>query len=158
VTKLIFHRSIKPGGWIEFQEMYYKTHCDDDTMPSDYLVQQWLSYVAQGLAVMGPDLLGAVKNVQHLKNAGFINVEERVFKIPIGIWPKNKTLKMVGLYGRTMIYDGLEGNSLGPFTRGLGWTADKVHVFLVDVRRALMDSSVHAYLPFHVVYGQKPSV
>ncbi|KAH7382900.1 S-adenosyl-L-methionine-dependent methyltransferase [Cadophora sp. MPI-SDFR-AT-0126] len=152
------YEGMKPGGWIEIQEMHHKAHCDDSTMPEGYLVQQWLKNVADGLAVLGPDLLGAVKNAQYLRDAGFVNIEERIFKIPIGTWPKNKTLKMVGLYGRTMIYDGLEGNSLGPFTRGLGWTPDEVQVFLVDVRKALMDSSVHSYLPFHVIFGQKPII
>ncbi|KAG4431839.1 hypothetical protein IFR05_012677 [Cadophora sp. M221] len=150
------YESMKPGGWIEVQEMHHRAHCDDSTMPEDYLVQEWLKFVAQGLAVLGPDLLGAVKNAQYLRDAGFVNIEERIFKIPIGTWPKNRTLKMVGFYGRTMIYDGLEGNSLGPFTRGLGWTSEEVQVFLVNVRKALMDSSVHSYLPFHVVFGQKP--
>jgi len=136
--------------------MHHKAHCDDGTMPDDYLVQKWLGFVAQGLAVLGKDLLGAVKHSQYLKDAGFVNIQERVFKIPLGLWPKNKTLQTVGLYGRQMIYDGLEGNSLGPFTRGLGWTPDEVQVFLVEVRKALMQRQVHSYLPFHVVFGQKP--
>ncbi len=76
-------------------------------MPDDYVVQKWLGFVAKGLAVLGPDLLGAVKHSQYLKDAGFVNIQERVLKIPIGIWPKNSTLKMIGLYGRMMIYDGL---------------------------------------------------
>jgi hypothetical protein len=147
---------MKPGGWIELQDLLHKAHCDDGTMPKDYLVQKWLEHVATGLAALGPDLLAAEKNAQYLRDAGFVNVEERVFKVPIGTWPRNKKLKMVGLYGRMMIYDGLEGNSLGPFTRGLGWTPDEVQVFLVDVRRALLDNSVHAYLPFHCIFGQKP--
>jgi hypothetical protein len=150
------YSSIKPGGWFEFQEMHHEARCDDNSMPSDYPLQEWLSYVAEGLAVLGPDLLGAVKNAQYLKDAGFINVQEKILKIPIGTWPKNKTLQMIGLYGRCVIYDGLEGNSLGPFTRGLGWTTDEVQAFLVGVRKALMDKSVHAYLPFHITFGQKP--
>ena len=133
-----------------------KSHCDDDTMPPDYGVTKWLDTIKAALAVLGPDLLGAAKHEQYLKDAGFINVQQRKFKIPIGTWPKNKTLKTVGLYGRMMIYDGLEANSLRPFTRGLGWTTDEVHVFLVEVRKALMDSSIHCYLPFHVTFGQKP--
>ena len=149
---------MKPGAWIELQEMHHKAHCDDETMPDDYPVTQWLEYVRQGLAVLGPDLLGARKHAQYLQEAGFVNIEERVFKIPIGKWRKNKTLKLVGLYGMMMIYDGLEGNSLGPFTRGLGWSLERVQVVLIGVRKALMDSSVHSYLPFHITFGQKPAV
>lgn len=150
------YRCTKPGGWIELQEMLMKSHCDDDSMPGNYALTQWFDTMKDALTVLGLDILGASKHAQYLTEAGFINVEERVFKIPIGTWPKHKILKKVGLYGRMMIYDGLEGNSLGPFTRGLGWTPEKVQVFLVNIRRALMDSSVHCYLPFHVTFGQKP--
>jgi hypothetical protein len=130
--------------------------CEDETMKEDYVVAKFLNLVKEGLAVFGVDLLGMAKNTQHLKDAGFVNVEEKIFKIPLGTWPKNKTLKTIGLYLRSVIYDGLQGVSLGPFTRGLKWTPQEVEVYLIDVRKALMDSSTHAYIPFHVVYGQKP--
>jgi hypothetical protein len=136
--------------------MLMKSHCDDGSMPENYGVSQWLDTMKAALAIFGPDLLGARNHTEYLKNAGFINVQERVFKIPIGPWPKNQTLKTVGLYGRMMIYDGLEANSLRAFTKGLGWSVEQVQVFLIEVRKALMDVSVHCYLPFHVTFGQKP--
>jgi hypothetical protein len=65
-------------------------------------------------------------------------------------------MKMVGMYMRSVIYDGLQGISMGPFTRGLKWTPDEVELLLVDVRKSLFDISTHSYLPFHIYYGQKP--
>jgi hypothetical protein len=147
---------LKPGGWIELQELEFVTYCDDGTMKDDFLVTKFLNLVKDGLAVFGIDLLGMIKNAQNLRDAGFVNVEEKIFKIPLGVWPKNKTMKLIGLYLRSVIYDGLQGVSLGPFTRGLKWTPEEVEVFLIDVRKALMDSTIHSYIPFHVVYGQKP--
>ena len=41
----------------------------------------------------------------------------------------------------------LEGFSLAPFTRVLGWTREEVEVFLVDVRNELRNTKVHAYWP-----------
>ena len=125
-------------------------------MEDDYIVGKFLNLVKEGLAVFGVDLLGMRKNVQLLRDAGFVNVEEKVFKIPLGTWPKNKTMKSIGMYLRSVIYDGLQGISMGPFTRALKWSPKEVEVFLVDVRKGLMDSSTHSYIPFHVVYGQKP--
>jgi hypothetical protein len=55
-----------------------------------------------------------------------------------------------------MCTDGLQGNSMKSFTKGLGWTAEEVEVFLVSVRVSLKNRSVHSYLTFHVCYGQKP--
>lgn len=96
------------------------------------------------------------KNPANVKEAGFVSVEEKIFKVPVGVWPRNPKMKTVGLYNRSMIYDGLQGISMGPFTRGLKWTPEEVEVYLVGVRKALMNSSVHSYLPFHVTMGQKP--
>jgi len=126
-------------------------------MKDDYDVEKFLRFVKEGLAVFGVDLLSVTGNAQRLRDAGFVNVEEKVFKIPLGTWPKNKTMKMIGLYLRSVIYDGLQGIALGPFIKGLKWSPDDVELFLVGVRKSLMDASVHSYLPFHVVYGQKPT-
>lgn len=126
-------------------------------MKDDYDVEKFLRFIKEGLAVFGVDLLACTGNAQRLRDAGFVNVEEKVLKIPLGTWPKNKTMKMIGLYLRSVIYDGLQGIALGPFVRGLKWSPDDVEVFLVDVRKSLMDASAHSYLPFHVVYGQKPA-
>lgn len=37
------------------------------------------------------------------------------------------------------------GLSVAIFTRLLGWTVEELEVFLVDVRREMRDTSIHAY-------------
>lgn len=130
--------------------------CDDDTLKPDDPVDGFLNNVKEGLARFGVDLLAMEKNPDNVREAGFVNVEEKIFKVPVGVWPRNPKMKTVGLYNRSMIYDGLQGISMGPFTRGLKWTPEEVEVYLIGVRKALMNSSVHSYLPFHVTIGQKP--
>ena len=130
--------------------------CDDGTLPPQSYVVKFLQGVKDGLAAFSVNLLGMEKNQENVKAAGFVNVDEQAFKVPIGSWPRNQKMKTIGTYNRSMIYDGLQGISMGPFTRGLKWSAQEVEVFLVDVRKALMDRSQHSYLPFHVVIGQKP--
>jgi hypothetical protein len=91
-----------------------------------------------------------------MRAAGFVNVTERVFCTPIGPWPKNRQLREVGLYWRAVLMEGLEAIALGPMTRGLGWRREEVEVFLVGVRKAYLEKGTHAWMPFYVVYGQKP--
>lgn len=91
-----------------------------------------------------------------MQEAGFTSVTERVFRVPIGIWPKNWVLKAVGLYWRTILLDGLQAIALGPLTRGLGWNREQVEVFLMDVRSAYHDNVAFMYMPLHIVYAQKP--
>jgi hypothetical protein len=42
---------------------------------------------------------------------------------------------------------GASGLSLALFTRALGWSADQVEVFLVDVRKAMRNKAIHSYWP-----------
>ena len=52
--------------------------------------------------------------------------------------------------------EGLEAIALGPLIKGLGWRKEEVDVFLAGVRKAYLDKSTHSYMPFYVIYGQKP--
>ena len=45
------------------------------------------------------------------------------------------------------IADSLSGLSMALFTRGLGWTAQEVEVFLVEVRRDMKNRRIHAWWP-----------
>jgi len=154
---LTLSRCLKPGGWIELQELRLSTRCDDDSMPSDYAFTGFLDNLQQGFAAFGIQLLGMEQNRQRLKDSGFVNVEEKVWKVPIGTWPRDKRMKIIGLYNRSVIYDGLQGVSMAAYTRGLKWSATEVEVYLADVRKSLMNASIHSYYTFHTVYGQKPT-
>ncbi|KAK5163527.1 hypothetical protein LTR04_002472 [Oleoguttula sp. CCFEE 6159] len=147
---------IKPSGFFEFQELFYHASCDDQSMPRDYAFSQYLSYIREGLGVFGVDLHATLALPNRLKAAGFVDVQERIIKIPIGTWPRNRLLKKVGLYLQAVIMDGLQGIALGPMCRGLGWSPESVEVFLADVRKSLRDSSVHSYYNLHIIYGRKP--
>jgi len=76
-------------------------------------------------------------------------VEHHVIKYPIGLWPKNKALRQVGQYQREISADGIAGLAFGTLCRGASWTKEEVGLYIVDVKKSLMDSKVHSYYPFH---------
>jgi hypothetical protein len=138
------------------QEIYHFPQCHDGTMPDDHPVTKYWDLVAEGLGVLGVDFYMTTNLADKMRDAGYVNVTERIFHVPIGTWPKNKVLKTVGLYWRTILMDGLQPIALGPLTRGLKWTPEEVEVWLVEVRKAYMDAWVHSHMPLHIIYGQKP--
>ncbi|KAB5516968.1 S-adenosyl-L-methionine-dependent methyltransferase [Coniochaeta sp. 2T2.1] len=148
--------AIKPGGWIELQELRFVVQCDDDSCPQDYGYRRFTELCLEGFRTFGIDPLSMERNAELLRESGFQDVQENVWKVPIGVWPRDPKLKKAGLYNRAMLYDALQAVSLAPLTRGLKWAPQEVEVFLVEVRKSLLDSSVHTYLTFHAVYGQKP--
>ena len=109
-------------------------------------VREWLEYVRDGVAKFGSDLNGETKLREKMEAARFINIEEQVLRCPIGTWPKNRTLKLAGLYWRITISNGLMSVAKRPTENGLGWTVAEIEVFLVGVRKALHDSSFHSYM------------
>ncbi|KND89921.1 Phosphoethanolamine N-methyltransferase 1 [Tolypocladium ophioglossoides CBS 100239] len=154
------YEHLKPSGWIELQEIH---HCPRSALPGgivppEHGVAQFWARVNDGLNTLGVDLNTAAGGLLagRMREAGFINVTERVFHVPIGTWPKNKVLKTVGLYWRTILLDGIQAIALGPLTRGLHWNREQVEVFLMEVRRAYHDNSALMYMPLHIIYAQKP--
>ena len=150
------HRHLKPGGWFELQEIHHYPQCHDGSMPPNHPVAEYWSLINQALSILGVNFNATLSLASLMAEAGFVNISTRVFHVPIGIWPKNKVLKMVGLYWRTILIDGLQPIALGPMTRGLGWTKEQVEVWLVEVRKAYMDAEVHTHMPLYIVCGQKP--
>lgn len=149
-------RHLKPGGYMECQELDYHPCCDDDSMTEPYPFKEFIEGIGEGLAALGSDSRCALKIATEMAQAGFVDVQEIRLKCPFGIWPRDKKLKMAGLYWRTAIMDGLYGLANRAYGRGLQWTKAEIEVFLVDVRKSLMDTSKHSYFPLRIVYGQKP--
>jgi hypothetical protein len=153
-------RHLKPGAWIEFQEFEFFPASDDpsiiSTPENPYYFLDFMKFHKQAMTALGADVTGVTKLKTELAAAGFSNIKEEVFKCPLGIWPKDKRLRLVGLYLRESILDGLAGMAGRPFNSGLGWSKEEIEVFLAKVRRSLRDSGRHTYLPFRVIYAQKP--
>ncbi|KPM39190.1 hypothetical protein AK830_g7374 [Neonectria ditissima] len=151
---------IKPGGWMELQEIHHKPHSAsrNGVVPPEHPIAKYWQLVNDGLGALGVNFHAAAGGhlAAMMREAGFINVTERVFHVPLGTWPKNKVLKTVGLYWRTILMDGMQAIALGPLTRGLGWNREQVEMLLVDVRRAYTNNTMLMYMPCHIIYGQKP--
>ncbi|KAI0006697.1 S-adenosyl-L-methionine-dependent methyltransferase [Xylariaceae sp. FL0662B] len=150
------YKALKPGGWVELQDLNPAVNCDDGTMLEGDVCALYGETFTRALGNLGIDLDAIYSYAEWLGKAGFVNIEVKMLKTPLWDWPKEPHQAKIGLFTQSVIYNGLHGFSIKPFTRGLGWTVEEVEVFLVDVRKALLHSTAHIWLPFIVVYGQKP--
>ncbi|KAF9634817.1 S-adenosyl-L-methionine-dependent methyltransferase [Lasiodiplodia theobromae] len=160
------YKHLRPGGWMELQEFEYMPYADDDSMPPNYALREMLELVTAGLRTMSIDLRRARPSSSSspspssldaaLAAAGFEDVSVRQIKVPIGAWPKDAFLRNLGLCWQANIAEGLQGITLRPLGRGLGWETERIEVFLAEVRRALADRAVHAYMNLFVFCGRKP--
>ena len=71
-----------------------------------------------------------------MKAASFVNVTVRLFKMPVGAWPKKKRLEQAGIYDLVGVADSLTGLSLRVFTQILGGSVDETETLLMQGRSA----------------------
>ncbi|KAF5985450.1 methyltransferase [Fusarium bulbicola] len=136
----------KPGGWVESVELWGNSKCDDDTLKPESPLHKWVEVFKKIESLTGKSFFWDDKMQQSISDAGFINVSGRRIKVPIGAWPKDKTLKQWGAWNRHFLLQGLEGFSIRGLTEMLGWKYEDAQLFLADMRKELTNPALHAYL------------
>lgn len=148
--------NLKPGGYAEFFDADFLLGSDDGSLKETHEM-----YINSVEAIRAADKMGQTarpgpKLKEWAKEAGFVNIKEHVFKVPYGPWPKDPKLKELGAWNQLQAMEGLEGWTMAPFCRVLGWSLEKVQVHLAGARKDYCDPKIHAYIPLYLVYGQKP--
>ena len=82
-----------------------------------------------------------------MEAAGFVDIKEYFFKIPVSPWPKDRQLKEVGKYQQLNYLEGYGGIGIALLSRELGWTVDEFEVLLAATRNELRDRSIHCWQP-----------
>lgn len=138
---------LKPGGWVEFESIYGVLGCDDGSLPADGSFHKFDKLVQEAAIAFGTPLTDPGKWKEQLEAAGFVNVTQKIFKVPSSPWAKDKRMKMVGKFEMVNFLEGLEGMCLRLFQKGLGWTPEETHILLAQVRAEIKNKSYHPYYP-----------
>jgi SAM-dependent methyltransferase len=151
------YKHIKPGGWIELASTIPDVQTDDNTIPPNSGYVEAARLYFEMAEKMGAPLDGPRQWAEQMRAAGFINVQDVVYKLPMGTWPRSKRLRTVGKLEQIMITDGgFEAYMLRGYTQILGGRPEDLQIILALARREVRDPNVHTYVHFHVTYGQKP--
>ncbi|KAG5989774.1 hypothetical protein E4U52_005249 [Claviceps spartinae] len=156
-SKVLGHafKSLRPGGWIELQEYEATPMCDDGTMPDDDAVKYLYELVDKSFEKFGLKANLAPQLGTYLEKAGFEDIRCQVMKVPIGPWTKDKTMRIIGQYQKSVILDGLPSLAGRPF-QALGMSDAEIEATLAKARKRLHDPKVHRYLNYYFWYAQKP--
>ncbi|KAF4782103.1 TAM domain methyltransferase [Colletotrichum scovillei] len=148
--------NLTPGGYLELQEADVMPKSDDDLLPKDSSIVKYVNMLHEASEITGRKFVEAPPLKNKMIEAGFVDVELRIFKWPHNTWPKDERYKKLGLWTQENFGSALEALCMAAFTRVLGWTRDEVNVFLIDVRNDLKNKSYHAYCPVYCITGRKP--
>lgn len=83
-----------------------------------------------------------------IEKAGFVDLREKVYKWPIGAWPRDPVLKEAGRLNWHMWRTGLDGYARYLLTKfGLPepWSIEEVQVYVAKVRAEINNPRYHIY-------------
>ncbi len=147
---------MKPGGYIEFQETCGDPQCDDGTMPLDDILRLYFLTSHEAMSKYGMDISKGRSVNEELERAGFVNIHCIVKRVPLGPWPRDRTLRLIGQYARIAALDGVPLTIMGKPFAVLGYSQMEREVWAAKVRQALQDDSVHRYYNYYFWMAQKP--
>ncbi|CAK7217211.1 hypothetical protein SEUCBS140593_003132 [Sporothrix eucalyptigena] len=142
------YANLRPGGYFELFEgpMLFQSvdgpHALDGTV-----IKEWNDHMSTGVRRIGRDPHAALRLHDWMEEAGFVNIVEKRFALPINPWPRGRANKLLGAMEMTNLLEVAHGITSAVFTKALGWSVEEVEVFLTKVRKELRDRSIHAYLP-----------
>ncbi|EWY87185.1 hypothetical protein FOYG_11417 [Fusarium oxysporum NRRL 32931] len=84
------YANMKPGAWVELQDVDGQVHTDDNSIPDDWPLKRFTEIIPQAFALYETNAHAAVFGGQYLAEAGFVNIKHNFIKLPYGTWPKDK--------------------------------------------------------------------
>ncbi|KFY68284.1 hypothetical protein V496_01204 [Pseudogymnoascus sp. VKM F-4515 (FW-2607)] len=124
-------RALKPGGYIELVEMHVIPTSPDNTLPPNSQIMEFYTTLADASREVGLDLSIAQKYGSMMTSAGFEDVVEEVFDLPIGDWMSDRRMKEgggvdanegAGVFGGSEEGDERSGGALYVFATFCIWT------------------------------------
>ncbi|PKS08438.1 hypothetical protein jhhlp_005149, partial [Lomentospora prolificans] len=111
---------------------------DDGTVTEKSALAQWGKLFVEGGKKIGRTFTMVDDGTQRkgMEEAGYVEIEERNFKVPMGKWPKDPKLKQLGIYAYAAVAADIEGYVL--YMANLqGWTKEEVAVYAAHLRREM---------------------
>ncbi|KAK8020423.1 methyltransferase [Apiospora arundinis] len=147
---------LEPGGWFESQDLLSSILCDDGTMTDDNPLKLHFEDIEDATASEGRPLRSGDRWRKACEEVGFVDITEYVFKVPINGWPRELRWKELGKMWEANFLHGIQAVTYGPLGRIRKLTRNQMEMLLLDVRKAISDTSVHAYQKFFIVLARKP--
>jgi hypothetical protein len=102
-------RCIKPGGWIQDMEMSIMWKSDDGTITDDHLLNEWSRISIEAAKKIGKTFVNAQVTKENMIKAGFVDVVEKKYKMPVRGRSSDPKTKELGRWNALYFQQGIEG-------------------------------------------------
>ncbi|KAL5324634.1 hypothetical protein ACEPPN_009181 [Leptodophora sp. 'Broadleaf-Isolate-01'] len=106
------YKCTKPGGYIEHLEISIMFKSEDGSVTEDHFTAQWSKTLLYAAVQLGKTFAIYDFNREMITQAGFVDVVEKKFKVPVGTWPSDPKMKELGRWNMLFCLEGLESWSL----------------------------------------------
>ncbi|KAK7960586.1 hypothetical protein PG996_011230 [Apiospora saccharicola] len=151
------YANLKPGGWIEYQDLLFNVDSDDGSHLGSG-IHRWSHLANLGAAAKRRDVEVARKYKDYLSEAGFVDIVEARYKFFGNPWPgpaRERDMQL-GMYIEIIGAEVVRTISTRLLGEGLGIPVDAVNAIVTQAQKDITDRSIHFYWPVYVVYGRKP--
>lgn len=139
------YTALKPGAWFELCEMECGTFSDDGSVAPDSPSNVWWKLLEEAFDKIGKPIPKIDEFPKMLEAAGFEDIHFQMMKRPTNDWPKDPRMKEIGKYSCLNFLEGLEGFTMAPFTRILGWRKEEAQVLIAQVKQETVSRRIHGW-------------
>lgn len=148
--------NLRPGGWVEMQEYDAWIFSDDDSCDRAPRTMEWVSKLDEASALFGKRINVARFHRQWMEDAGFEDVQEQVFRIPIGPWAMNPVLKEIGRVELAHMQMSVDSHTPALFTRVWGYSHEEARALAEGVKKEFMNRDLRLITSYRFIVGRKP--
>jgi hypothetical protein len=130
---------------MEQVEMDFFPRCDDGSLPANSALVKWAQYLTDASDRAYKPLAYNVHTKAMLEGQGFVDISEEVIRVPLNPWPSDPHQREIGRWYNLGLVQGLEGLSIGPLTRMLGWSSADVHGLIAEAKKDICSKKNHVY-------------
>ncbi|KAK5662308.1 hypothetical protein OQA88_8214 [Cercophora sp. LCS_1] len=148
----------KPGGWIQSAEIDSDYRSDDGTTDHVPCLQTWNRFFTEAGKATGAVFSVVADDLQRkaATEAGYVDVECKTFKVPMGGWALDPKLAEIGHIISAALDNDLEGYTLFLWHNVLKWPAEEYRPWIHEMRKALRNRRIHGYMFVRYVWARKP--
>jgi hypothetical protein len=129
---------------------------DDNTIPPNYPIIKFYAMMKTVLRDKYGFDLGILDHLPELlESVGFVNVHRKVYHMPVGEWARDAHLRLLGGYFREVLLDLMGAMATRPLIEA-GYEKEELEELVREATAAASNRKIHAYLPIHLVWAQKP--
>jgi hypothetical protein len=132
-----------PGGSIEVIDVSLRAEADDESTRGTE-IKRWSDIFERACTRAGIPTENARNHKQQVRDAGFEDVVETVYRWPLNTWPKDKKDKILGAWTCLNFGDNISGLSMALLTRE-GWSKQQIEIFSAIVKKDFRNPRIHAY-------------